>query len=121
MTHMVIFRSAEGKPGYHQADSLEDAVRFVERLRNNEAVTDSRIFHMQEVPIEFKQYFRVEVSPSSGAAPSAPAEASVEAPAVADVEMATAEIDEETDPSLGEPVGATNGSGNGRFGLFSHR
>jgi len=56
-----MFRSAEGKPGYHQAEALEDAVKFVERLRNQENVTEARIFRMQEVPIEFRTYYRVEV------------------------------------------------------------
>lgn len=72
MPHMVVFRSTEGKPGYHQADALEDAVKFVERLRNQENVTEARIFRMQEVPIEFKTYYRVEVNASSEA-PEAPA------------------------------------------------
>ena len=62
MAHMVIFRRADGKPGYHQADSVEDAVRFVEMLRNQEKVTDARIFRMEEVPIEVRTYYRVEVA-----------------------------------------------------------
>ena len=118
MTHMVIFRSAEGKPGYHQADSLEDAIRFVERLRNSEAVTDSRVFHMQEVPIEFRQYFRVEVS---GKAPSAPAPAEPEpVAAVAEPEPEIVEDDALADATTEtpEPVGA-GANGHGRFGLFS--
>ena len=28
MPHMVIFRDAEGKPGYHTAEGLDEAVRF---------------------------------------------------------------------------------------------
>lgn len=86
MPHMVVFRSNEGKPGYHQAEALEDAVKFVERLRNQENVTDARIFRMQEVAIEFKTYYRVEVSAEEAeqraAAESAPAPA-------ADVEVVT--------------------------------
>ena len=62
MTHMVIFRSPEGKPGYHQAEGLDEAMRFAEMLRNQEQVTDARIFRMDEVPIEFKTYYRVEVA-----------------------------------------------------------
>src|SRR3954454_16736907 len=78
MPHMVIFRNADGKPGYHQADALEDAVRFVEELRNERHVTETRVFAMQEVPIEFKTYWKVEVT----APPSAPTTAAppVEAP-----------------------------------------
>ena len=62
MPHMVIFRSADGKPGYHQAESLDDAIRFVEHLRNNEQVSEARIFRLAEVPIEVKTYYKVEVS-----------------------------------------------------------
>ena len=61
MPHMVIFRDAEGKPGYHTAEGLDEAVRFVEELRNDREVSDTRVFAMQEVPIEFRPYWRVEV------------------------------------------------------------
>ena len=72
MTHMVIFRSPEGKPGYHQAEGLDEAMRFAEMLRNQEQVTDARIFRMDEVPIEFKTYYRVEMAAAgSGDAPPA--------------------------------------------------
>ena len=67
MPHMVIFRSGEGKAGYHQADVLEDAIRFVERLRNSENVEQARIFRMEEVTFEYRPYFRVEVG---GTAPA---------------------------------------------------
>jgi hypothetical protein len=73
---MVIFRRPDGKPGYHQADSVEDALRFVEMLRNQEKVTDARIFRMEEVPIEVRTYYRVEVvgeqAPQALQAPQAP-------------------------------------------------
>ena len=74
MTHMVIFRHPEGKAGYHQAENVDEAVRFVERLRNQEHVTDARIFRMEEVPIEFRTYYKVELAsaaePSPAAAPA---------------------------------------------------
>ena len=92
MPHMVVFRSTEGKPGYHQADAIEDAVKFVERLRNQENVTEARIFRMQEVPIEFKTYYRVEVAPAGEVAEPAGGDDEVES----------------------EPAGA----GAGRFGRF---
>lgn len=62
MAHLVIFRTTDGKPAYHQTEALDDAVRFVEHLRNEEQVTDARIFTMSEVPIEFKVQWRVEVA-----------------------------------------------------------
>ena len=113
MPHMVIFRSAEGKPGYHQAESLDEAVRFVEHLRNQEQVDETRIFRMQEVPIEFKTYYKVEVG---GAAPAEEEEAPVvaekapkRAPSAAD------------DPVVVEPMPAAAGSpaANNRFNRFN--
>jgi|GEM_PF-3844741 len=69
---MVIFRRSDGKPGYHQADGVDDAVRFVEMLRNQEKVSDARIFRMEEVPIEIRTYYKVEVVADEGDAPQAP-------------------------------------------------
>lgn len=62
MSHMVIFRSADGRPGYHQADELEDAAGYVERLRNEQGVEHARIFRMEEVPFGFRPYYRVELN-----------------------------------------------------------
>jgi hypothetical protein len=79
---MVIFRRPEGKPGYHQAESVEDALRFVEMLRNQENVTDTRIFRMEEVPIEVRTVYKVELAASSDA-PAQAAQAPAPAPAAA--------------------------------------
>jgi hypothetical protein len=97
MAHMVVFRSNEGKPGYHQTEALDDAVKFVERLRNIENVTEARIFQLQEVPIEFKTYYRVEVG--SGSAEATADGASVEG----------ADPDGDDEPAA---------AGTGRFGRF---
>ena len=81
---MVIFRGGEGKPGYHQVDTVEDAVRFVERLRNQEQVTNVRVFRLTEVPLEFKTYIKVEVADAAvedGAAPSESGPVAEESPA----------------------------------------
>ena len=118
---MVIFRDAEGKPGYHQAEALEDAVAFVEELRNEREVTDTRVFSMQEVPIEFKTYWRVEVMapaaatvldpvPEPAPEPFAPAPPAV---AVAVAEEPVAEFKPTPFPPP-DPQPAHN-----RFGLFS--
>ena len=70
---MVTFTSVEGKKGYHQCEELEDALRFVERLRNHEGVSDAQIFHMEEIAIEVKQYYRVEVANGVAMPPPPPA------------------------------------------------
>jgi hypothetical protein len=142
MPHMVIFRSAEGKPGYHQAETLDEAARFVEHLRNQEGVPEARIFRMQEVPIEFKTYVRVEIASPDGAegvaAPAAPAAAAPVAPVaaapVAPAAPAAAPVaamaeepvavmadkakqdDVVVDPV---PVGQAASPGNNRFGRFN--
>ncbi len=66
MSHMVIYRTADGQPGYHQADELDEAVRFVERLRNGDGVDGARIFRMEEVNFDFRPYFKVEIGPGDG-------------------------------------------------------
>jgi hypothetical protein len=83
MSHLVIFKSAEGKQAYHQSSSLDEAVRFLEHLRNVERVEQARLYKLTEVPVEFKTYFRAEL-PSSNEAPAPveePQEAPEEAPA----------------------------------------
>ncbi|MGH2705403.1 MAG: hypothetical protein ACRDJ4_09990 [Actinomycetota bacterium] len=68
--YMVVFTSAEGRSGYHHADELEEAVRFVERMRNGEGVTDAKLYRMTEIPLEVKAYYKVEIASASGKAPS---------------------------------------------------
>lgn len=71
MPHMVIFRTTEGKQAYHPTEALEDAIRFVEHLRNAEQVTDVHVFRLQEVPLEFKVLYKVEVGGPGSEEPSA--------------------------------------------------
>ena len=42
--HMVIFQNPHGDPGYNQFESIEDAVGFVEKLRNEQEIDSIRIF-----------------------------------------------------------------------------
>lgn len=83
MSHMVIYRGADGSPGYHQADEIHDAVAFVERLRNEQNVEGARIFRMEQVNFEYRPYFRVELTtgePALASVPSSPAVAPAPAP-----------------------------------------
>ena len=63
MSHMVIFQTPDGNPGYNQFESLEEAVRFVEKLRNEQHVETARMFALEEVRFDFRPYFRVELDP----------------------------------------------------------
>jgi hypothetical protein len=143
MPHMVVFRTKEGKPGYHLADTLDDAVRFVEHLRNNEQVADSKVYRMHEVPIEFKVLYKVEVAPGTGGAspaesappnfeggtgsdaasngPAAPMPQARLTPSRDTGEPVTAAMINQPRTSASAPTtqGAPVAQGGGRFGLFS--
>jgi hypothetical protein len=84
---MVIFQTADGSPGYNQFESVDEAVKFVEKLRNEQGIENARMFALEEIKFELKPYYRVELQaltrgPSTPSAPSAPAApASTPAPA----------------------------------------
>jgi hypothetical protein len=110
MAHMVIFRRQDGKPGYHQADGVEDAVRFVEMLRNQEKVSDARIFRMEEVALEVRTYYKVEVVPDEAEpAPTTPTPPLAVPPSVAD-----AIADKSGDDAPLDPLPVEVGAGKGR-------
>ncbi len=69
MSHMVIYRGADGKPGYHQTDDIHEAIGFVEQMRNDDGVEHARIFRLEEVVFEYRPYYRVELS-AAGMAPT---------------------------------------------------
>jgi hypothetical protein len=85
VSHMVIYRGTDGKPGYHQTDDIHDAVTFVEQLRNDQGVEHARIFRLEEVSFEYRPYFRVELKSGDAALSAAPSTPAVAAapPAVA--------------------------------------
>lgn len=80
MDHAVHYRTSGGETTFEEAGSLEAAVAMVERLRNDEGVSDVRVY--KQIPIEFKAYYKVSVVDGSGpaAAPSAAAPAAAPAP-----------------------------------------
>ena len=116
MPHMVVFRTKEGKQGYHLADTLDDAVRFVEHLRNNEQVDDSKVYRMHEVPIEFKVMYKVEVAgQSSGPAPSQ-GEESAGGGSPRGSDSASARSSESASPRSSEPAATGSASSSGARG-----
>lgn len=133
MPHMVVFRTKEGKQGYHLADTLDDAVRFVEHLRNNEQVADSKVYRMHEVPIEFKVMYKVEVagaaapaeesdtSDSGRGAESAGAPTEVPAASTSRGEDRNNPVRAQSRSSMSGTAAAQGpvGETGGRFGLFS--
>ena len=79
--HMVIFQNPDGDPGYNQFESVEEAVSFVETIRNDQGIDSIRIFELNEVKFELKPYYKVELQAlNPGAAPSRPAPQAAPAP-----------------------------------------
>ncbi|MGH1503977.1 MAG: hypothetical protein ACRBI6_10510 [Acidimicrobiales bacterium] len=137
MSHMVIFRGPDGKPGYHQTDDIHDAVTFVEQLRNDQGVEQARIFRLEEINFEYRPYYRVELTasepalsavPSRPAVNTAPADEAAPAPTTApEDEVAEAPVEAEeasatisSAPSIGGDAGSSSeDAGVGaRRGLF---
>ena len=108
MEHLVKFTSAEGRDGFHTAESLDDALKFVERLRNNEEVQRVRLYRLQEVPIEFKAYYKVEIRGAESAGGASPEEELAEASLTASL-PSPAPPAEDDEPSLVAAPGAADG------------
>ena len=83
MDHLVRFTTSEGRDAQHVAGSLDDALRFVERLRNTEEASVVKVFRLQEVPISFKTYYKVEVRPEVDDRVETPVPAEARTPAQA--------------------------------------
>ncbi len=137
MSHMVIYRGPDGKPGYRQTEDIHDAVSFVEQLRNDQGVEQAKIFRMEEINFDYRPYYRVELKasePMLSSVPSKPAvaaapeqtvaeepEAEVEAEAeVTELKSAPeVKVPAEDGPAITAPTTADADSGIGaRRGLF---
>lgn len=147
MAHMVIFQTPDGNPGYNQFDTVEAAVAFVEQLRNEQGVSNARMFALEEIKFDFKPYYRVELAalttgtgPASTVAPppapisAAPVVSSTPAPeappAPPEPESPAHDDSDDTSPAatapsnaadLSSPVGVgpvTDGEPQLRRGLF---
>ena len=79
MEHVVFFPSPDGSPSYRRLSSLDEAVSFVEHLRNERDVAEVSVHTLTDVPLAFRTVYRVEVAGSDAVVP-APAEAPAETP-----------------------------------------
>ena len=79
MEHVVFFPAHDGSPAFRRVASLQDAVRLVEHLRNIEGVNEVSVHSLEEVPMAFKPYYKVEI-PGAEEAPAAPAAEAAPAP-----------------------------------------
>jgi hypothetical protein len=109
MEHVVFYPSADGSPAFRRVASLDDAVRFVEHLRNIEDVSDFSVHALSEVPMHFRAYYRVEV----------PADASLANVTELPTAAASAEEGEPLAavPAPTEPADEAAASGKGRKSL----
>lgn len=139
MPFMVIYSTADGSSCHQQADAIDEAAHFVERLRNQEGTEDVRLYRMEEISFAFRPYYKVElgmperqvatkadraavapvapvadpveVDPGVAADTEAVADAAVPAPAPALGDVPSPPAPAEA--PLGDPAGA-----NSRRGLF---
>ncbi len=113
MEHVVFFPASDGSPAFRRLASLQEAVDFVEHLRNEQGVADVSVHTLTEVALSFRTVYRVEVA-GAVPAPTAPAdepvaEAAAEAaPVVEPVAEPVAEVaapsDEPVAEAADEPV-----------------
>ena len=71
MDHVVFYAGPDAAPAFRRFSSLDEAVRFVEHLRNVEGVEDVSVNFLTPIPLAFRAYYKVEVP----AVEMAPAEA----------------------------------------------
>lgn len=100
MSHVVLSKGASGEAKVDEVGSLDEALQQVERLRNEDGISDVRI--LREVPIEVKTYYRV-VALEDGPA-AAPVEPSGDPHAVPDSPPLAPASGPRTDPPSGSAV-----------------
>lgn len=61
MPFMVIYRTADAETTFQQAEAIDEAALFVERLRNSEGIDQIRIYRMEEISFAFRPYYKVEL------------------------------------------------------------
>ena len=135
MEHVVFYPALDGAPAFRRFSSLDDAVRFVEHLRNAEGVSEVSVHTLSPVPLAFRAYYKVEVP--QDAAPvaevpaqefAAPGEPVFDVPAPAEVPAAEVAEPAVAEPVMPEPVmadavavaPAPSQNGKKSLGFFAH-
>jgi len=100
MEHVVFHSGPDGNPAFRRFGSLEEAVRFVEHLRNVEGVEDATVHVLTPVPLAFRAYYKVEVpSVEALSVPAQPVD-SVAAAMEPVAEMAPVDVAPEPEPAV---------------------
>jgi hypothetical protein len=99
---MVIYRTSDGTSNFEQADAIDEAALFVERLRNKEGIDQIRIYRMEEISFAFRPYYKVELGPTDrqGTPTTPPARkvSAADAPPVAPEAAVEAAVEVEVPP-----------------------
>lgn len=73
MEHVVFYPGPDAGPAFGRFSSLDEAVRFVEHLRNVEGLTEVSVHALTPVPLAFRAYYKAEVPAAEGLAEPVPA------------------------------------------------
>ena len=114
--HVVFFPAPDGSPAFRRLPSLEEAVDFVEHLRNEQEIREVSIHALNEVPLAFRTVYRVEVA-GSVPTPAEPESADAIAPADADASAGESAADLPAADDV-EVVAAGNGNAHS-LGFFA--
>jgi len=135
MEHVVFYPALDGAPAFRRFAALDDAVRFVEHLRNAEGVSEVSVHTLSPVPLAFRAYYKVEVPAEPAPAVEVPVEVPVEPAAVVDVPMPSEPVLEAVpvveepaepvmpvEPAYAETIVAAPAASNGKksLGFFAH-
>jgi len=105
MEHVVFHPGPDGSPAFRRFGSLEDAVRFVEHLRNAEGVSEVSVHALAPVPVAFRAYYKVEVPADAAPVDPAPVEAApVDVPAPSEPVFDTVAEQPVAEQPVAEPV-----------------
>src|SRR5262245_47319400 len=80
MPFMVIYSTSDGTSCHEQADAIDEAALFVERLRNQDGIEEIRIYRMEEISFAFRPYYKVELGMPERLAPPREARGTKPAP-----------------------------------------
>jgi hypothetical protein len=61
MPFMVMYSTSDGTSCHEQADAIDEAALFVERLRNQDGIEEVRLYRMEEISFAFRPYYKVEL------------------------------------------------------------
>jgi hypothetical protein len=108
MEHVVFYPALDGAPAFRRFASLDDAVRFVEHLRNAEGVSEVSVHALSPVPVAFRAYYKVEVPQDVAHEPAHAAEVPAQSEPVAAEQLPSEPYDtpvaDAVEPVMAEPV-----------------